>query len=501
MTTLARSRHAGLVAVVSAVATLAVVGPSEVRAQDQAALAKVQELNKKALDSYDNLEPDEARKLLMQALEVCASAGIGSHPLKARTHLNLGVVLMGGFKQRDHAVKQFRRAIEIQPDIKLSKSVATPETQSAFDEAKAGAGSGAPEKPEPVAAPAPAPAPSEPPRVVAAPDVPPTNIKGIHHRPVTESRPGEPITIKAAINANLNFKRIIVAYRPEGLSDYLQREMRKDEKGWFVAKIPEVATRGGLVSYYIEAREAGDKPVVANGSAAEPHVVSIVGGTDAPAAVVEQADDPGEARDSSGAPSLWFGMGVGVGWGYAKGSPEVNQLSDGRQFSGTAPANLLHLTPELAYVYAPNLVFALQGRFQIVTGGTSVYDMGCAESRDAQGIGTCSPAKGALAVLGKVTKLFGHGAFKPFVSGLLGVGEMRHLVVIDRNLPGCGGSAEQVGQCKDTVLSGPVFAGGGAGVQYALSENTALIATTQLLFGVPKMTANIDLNAAVAFGF
>ena len=42
-----------------------------------------------------------------------------------------------GFKQKDEAIKQFRKALEIQPDIKLDKILATPEVQEVYDEAVA----------------------------------------------------------------------------------------------------------------------------------------------------------------------------------------------------------------------------------------------------------------------------------------------------------------------------------------------------------------------------
>src|SRR3954469_14423795 len=80
--------------------------------------AKVAKLNKKALDEYDNLNFEEARKILKDALDFCKEAGLDQHPITARTNLHLGVVLLTGFKQRDAAAKYFRRALEIQPDIK-----------------------------------------------------------------------------------------------------------------------------------------------------------------------------------------------------------------------------------------------------------------------------------------------------------------------------------------------------------------------------------------------
>jgi hypothetical protein len=117
---------------------------------DPAAVAKVTNLNKKALDAYGQQDYDTARDLLKQALEICTSAGLDQHPITARTHVHFGVVAIVGFKQREVGLKQFRKALEIEPDIKLTKSLVTPELQDAFEEAvlagnaKAGGAAAAP---------------------------------------------------------------------------------------------------------------------------------------------------------------------------------------------------------------------------------------------------------------------------------------------------------------------------------------------------------------------
>ena len=66
-----------------------------------------------------------------------------STPIRARTHIHFGVVAIVGFKQREVGLKQFRKALDVQPDIKLTKQLATPELQDAFEEAVlAGEGGG-----------------------------------------------------------------------------------------------------------------------------------------------------------------------------------------------------------------------------------------------------------------------------------------------------------------------------------------------------------------------
>jgi tetratricopeptide (TPR) repeat protein len=110
----------------------AVSGVAWAEGEDAAALEKVTKLNKKAVDEYQNLNFEESRKALRAALEICAQSGLENHPVTARTYIHLGIVTFTGFKQREDAVDQFRKALKIQPDIKLDKILATPEVQEVY---------------------------------------------------------------------------------------------------------------------------------------------------------------------------------------------------------------------------------------------------------------------------------------------------------------------------------------------------------------------------------
>src|SRR3954471_11887961 len=124
-----------VVFLVALVSLLTFAIPGVAAAQDQAAVSKVTNLNKKAIDAYNKQDYESARALLKEALELCASAGLDKHAIRARTHIHFGVVAIVGFKQREVGLKQFRKALEVQPDIKLTKQLATPELQDAFEEA------------------------------------------------------------------------------------------------------------------------------------------------------------------------------------------------------------------------------------------------------------------------------------------------------------------------------------------------------------------------------
>src|SRR4029078_5173244 len=86
-------------------------------AQDSAAIGKITLLNRKAVDAYQHLEFETAMRILSEALYTPGRAGLSQHPIRARTFVTMGIVSLGGFKQRDNAVKYFRKALQIQPEV------------------------------------------------------------------------------------------------------------------------------------------------------------------------------------------------------------------------------------------------------------------------------------------------------------------------------------------------------------------------------------------------
>ena len=483
----------------SGLVVLAGGAPRPARAQDPDALNRVRDLNKKAVDAYENLDPEEARTALMTALQVCATEGLNRHALKATTHLNLGVVLVGGFKQREAGTKQFRRALEIDPNAKVPKRLTNPEIQTAFDTAVKEIASGAPPVTDgpgtgtpPATAATPAP---------ASPPAAPSAGGPIGHTPVTDARPNEDIVIKARIDPSLRLDRVVLAYRPEGASDFLARDMEVESGSEYAARIPEPAARGGSVAYYIEARGRGGQSLARNGSPDEPHVVTLVG---ADAEAVAQDDDEESPEDESGRPrrgssGLWFSMGLGMGGGWTKGRPEVNpnyrdMMNVPREIhvDHVAQAKLLHFVPEIGYFLSPSTLVSLQARWQYTSGANEVRNVNCKPS------GVCEPATGAIAVLGKATYLFNAAEkIRPFVSVMAGGGYIRYLVDLGDYLQECGASGEE--DCVDTVAGGGALFGPAGGLQISLSKGLYFLSTVSALIGVPRTTFNVDLNLSLGY--
>lgn len=343
-------------------------------AEASSALAEITALNRKALDDYDNLNFDDAKNALKNALALCDKNGLGSDPVRAQTYLNLGVVLLAADAQhRDVAVANIRRAIQIHPDIRLPERVANPEVQQAFAEAQA-----AVRATQATRAPAP-----------------------------TGAGTGSPTK-------------------------------RTSGRGYLDGDVQGVA----------EPPEGGEHP-------------------------------------------RWFiGFGIGSGIGWTSGTGEV---TDARVPSGFQPSSVIHIAPEIGYFLRPDLLLSLQGRIQFISAATPERDPGTGCGSDQ----ICSPSHGASALFAKATLFFAPSGFRPYVSGALGVGQIRHIVSMpDRT--NCGTDPAHPVACVDTAVAGPVLLGPGAGFMYELGRHFALTLGASTLIGVSNFTFHMDVGGGIA---
>jgi hypothetical protein len=364
---------------------LLIGAPGVVRAQEAEApaqteatqddLERVVQLNREGVALYQKKKFEAARKALKQALDLCASAGLDRHPVAARTHVHLGIVIAGGFGQREIASRQFNEALAIQPDIALTPGVASAEIEDLFNES-------------------------------------------------------------------------VVAVNPR--SGGAQRSSSAMESVAAEEAAPSVARRAAA-----SRNEDGD-------------------------------EDEDEDEDGHGDGRRGFQVGalVGAGVGWAGGNGDVN--ADAPVSSGFAAAKLGHVNLEAGYWATPNLMLSVQARLQKVSGPTTV---------EANGR-TYEPASGATAFFAAVTWSPGRSRLRPYLSGAVGGGRIRHVVTLS-NLHDCGPARNET--CVDTVGAGPFLAGLGGGVSYDLGERLALVAGVNTQIGAPTFTFNIDFNAGVAF--
>ena len=450
---------AGLLAFCVSALAPSFLGFSGAHAQDSAAMEKIAKINKKAVDEYQNLNFDESKKLLQNAIDAAGESGLENHPVNARTYVHMGVVLLAGFKQKDDAIAAFRKALKIQPDIKLDKSLATPEIQEVYDEAAAAA------KSEP-AAPA---------------------ADAIKHEPVPAGTRGASIPIRAVVDPALGAKSVTLSFKADGAEEFSEKEMREDPagSGTWLGEIPGAATQGSAVEYFIEASGADDKTLATKGTAEDSLSITLSGG--------RRREPKPQPKEETG-PSWLIGLGIGSGFGWTTGTGEVN-ANDRVSPTGFAPSQLMHFAPELGYYLDPSMLLSVQLRFQLVTGASTFHSP---IPTDCGGDGICTPAWHAEAALVRFSYFLAEGDFRPYVTGIAGGGQIRHVAKFE-SVRTCGTGKDQ--PCVDTVAAGPVFVGGGGGVLYDVTPGFALTLGTNALVGFTTFTFHIDVNAGVALSF
>jgi hypothetical protein len=467
------------------------VGRAHAAAGDEsAAIGKITLLNRQAIEEYGKLNFDEAQRLLDQALDLAASAGLTQHPIRARTYVTLGVVTAGGLKRRDVAVRLFRKALQIQPEIQLSAELGTPEVRAAFDEAVQGLGSE--------------------PKIERLPS------ELLVHDPLTTGGRGEAITIAVTPDDALRAERLVLAYRAAGASTFSKIKMQKQSDGVFEAVIPAPATAGREVAYYIEARDLDDKLVAARGSPIAAMVIALearagVGSTaeaapaapaaEAPAAdsaMVSVARAPEAARATAARPRLFVAVQAGTGIGWSNGTAEATGYAiGGLKFGGS---RLGQLEPQIGYLVTPQLILSLWARLQLVRGADAYRTP--PGSVECGGDGSCAAATGAFAGFVSATWLFGGSddAVRPFLSLAAGGGLVRQVVRVDSANRDCGADRAQP-TCLDTASLGPLLGGPGLGLHLRLSSAVRLVFSVQSLFAAPRFAANLDANAGLALLF
>jgi tetratricopeptide repeat protein len=439
-------------------------GPALADDRDSATVGKITLLNRKAVDAYQHLEFETAVRLLNEALDQSERAGLTQHPIRARTYVTLGIVTIGGFKQRADAVKYFRKALQIQPEVRLSPGLANPEIQAAFDDAIAGLSSG------------------------GGGDLPPE--KALVHEPVHVGQTGQPVPIAVTPDKDLEASAVVLRYRATNASSFTDVSMKRGLTGALEAAIPASATAGEQVAYFIEARRNNGTVLVGRGTAADPIVVALA----KPAGTAAVATTTPSSRAAESDKRLFFAILGGTGFGWATGTGEATGnpvVSPGVDWTPTG-----QLAPELGYFFTPQLMLGVQGRFQMVRGATP-YHIDDAVAGECGGDKVCEPYTGAFAGLLKATLFLSdpQNAFQPFLSLSAGAGTIRHVSKV-RSPATCGSGSEA---CVDTVPGGPVLFGPGFGFQYRVADGVGIIAGIGALLGVPKFTAHADVNVGVAF--
>ncbi len=237
--------------------------------------AAVQKLRDQAIDQdYLATNYAAAEKKLTDALLLCKKTSDCSPFIRARLHCDLGVVEYMLHKV-DLARTEFATALLEDPNVDLDKDLANTDVQKEFAAAKGGG-------PPPPSAPSPAP----PPPASSAPAGPDQNAPaaagatqggGVSHVPPTQGQVRTPLPLYAEVAPDLGAAKVVVRYKPVGLTEWKTAAMDKMGNG-YGGEIPctDVGNREGELLYFIQAMDTSGDLVASNGRSVTPHSVDIV---------------------------------------------------------------------------------------------------------------------------------------------------------------------------------------------------------------------------------
>jgi hypothetical protein len=97
-----------------------------------ASLAKMKDMNRQAIDDYAAEDYESAQLGLREAIALGQRAGLSREPFMARLFVNLGAVYISGLKDTKRGTRALQAALEIDPDIKPTDTMVTPELRELF---------------------------------------------------------------------------------------------------------------------------------------------------------------------------------------------------------------------------------------------------------------------------------------------------------------------------------------------------------------------------------
>jgi len=262
---------------------------------------QVLDLNRQAMDHYNNLEIDQAEQKLQQALRVAERRGVEGAPL-ARTHLNMGVVAVGGMGDNAAGMQHFEAALRVDPSVQLDPLTSTPDIQTVFNLAKNRVGGG-----------------SSSGGGGATGNIP--------HMPVPEQLAQTAVPVYVEVPSDAPVSDVYVYYKGHGMRDFRRVEMRP-VTGGYGFEIPCADVYQPKIQYYIVAFGSDGSPLGFAGTAEAPVEVPIVATRTTSAPALPGAAPPEQCTETECPPGM-EGCSRGGGGGMGDTCLSASECNDG----------------------------------------------------------------------------------------------------------------------------------------------------------------------------
>lgn len=444
----------------------------------------VQTKIKEAMENYDLMDYEAARKLLNQALAVAKKNKLDKDPVTAKAHLSLGIVQFAS-QEIDAAKLSFLSAAQIDPKIDIDAAYKSDDMAKLLEQARKEAGGAS--EPEPM--------PGEP----ADSGVDCTTVQGLQHEIIDTAPSGAPLKIEAYLGPDVTATKVSVMYRPEGSTDFKEVQMQKQGECKYTGAIPPSAFSGSLVHYYVAAYGDGAKAVASKGSSGSPNIIEVSGVAAGGGGAGDNEDPLGggggggggsvSSNVTVGGPKrarVMIALAGGTGFGYVTGMTEGDGTTHSEVKNCCLGSSLVVLQPEIGYFVSPQLSVGIAGRIGLPVG--------------ANVMGHATVAPGGLVRVRYALSKSGDGLR---VMGQVGAGILRNTIKLDNSEPGMD---------TDIVAQGPLLVGGGIGFTRHLSSSVAVMADLSALAAVAVVDSlgaapvlnngfGADLSLGIQLGF
>jgi hypothetical protein len=474
-----------------AIAAALVIGSSAPAYADAKTKKDIQAKIREAMENYDLLEYEEARKILNQALTMAKKAKMESDPVVAQVHLALGIVYYAGLQDTDSAKLSFISACEVDKKVQIDPAYKTQDMQKALVEACADVGGSEPDPDNGDI------------DVSVDTEIDCAMVSGVEHDIIDTATAGADLKMTANLGSDVTAAKVAIMYRPQGATEFSEAKMSKKGDCTFSGAIPKDALRGELVHYYIAAMNGNGKTIAGKGSSGSPNIIEVTGGS-ADARVIGDDENPlgadgkpkgggggattGVSVGSSAGPSkpakIYFNLAIGSGMGFVTGETE----QDGNEVQCCFAPSLLSISPELGFFVSPT------------TSVGAVARLGFPVGANIEGHSTLAPA-----ALIRVRHMLGGTQEGVSVSGSVGGGFLRNTIKL---------TEAPAGMDTDIVALGPLLLGAGAGYIKSIGGPIKFVAEANAIAGIPvigemgtnpKIPLNFgvqfDVNLGLMFGF
>jgi hypothetical protein len=475
-------------------ATLLWFTPTPAQSAGLEQASKVLSLNREAMELYEELEFELAKRNLDEAVNTVRSGHLEQHMVASKTYGNLGILFAAGFKDAAKATAYFQSALAVKADYQLPKEFRTPEAVAALEAARKGPAAATEVAAEESTEDAPAAAP------VARP-------KGGDQAAVLRCPSsgdvfaGDDVTLRCVTSAGFSPASVVLYYKGAGEENFTALPMRskaaRNDKFMWSASIPAGEVSGKWVPFYFEAKDQGGETLALAGRNESPNILTVKGGdTDVRRSVRKQpsGDDAGNKDDNENPlakeqtegegiyAGRWFlGLGLGSGMGYSP-DPKLEVYGN---YGGTVTPGMLfagggHALPEIGYMVTDTFGISAQARVQYIPRPDTIS------------------AGGAVAGMLRALIYTGTGPSRFYGIAQAGGGSGFRL----KMSPAVKDATTGVSSIKqDTVRGGPFVAGAGAGYAYQIGESFDLTLETNVLAGVPDFALAFDINAGLRTTF